>query len=123
MSTTNNDFYTIDIDFDEIREAREQVFILSQAFYELGEIMTSLYEKFAPFCSEPGEEGYPFDDEEEYLSDEEVSFDGEDICKDCDTPCDLKADTKDSDGEALAIELLKAVFNCLSEICEKGDVD
>ena len=85
--------------------------------------MTSLYEKFAPFCSEPGEEGYPFDDEEEYLSDEEVSFDGEDICKDCDTPCDLKADTKDSDGEALAIELLKAVFNCLSEICEKGDVD
>ena len=123
MSTTNNDFYTIDIDFDEIREARDQVGILSQAFYELAEIMASLYEKFAPFCAEPGEADYPFDDEEEYLSDDEFSLDGKDICEDCDASCDLKTESKYSEGEALAIELLKAVFNCLSEICEKEDVD
>ena len=31
--------------------------------------------------------------------------------------------TTDVDGESLAIEILKAVFDCLSDICEKGDAE
>ena len=83
---------------DVLNEVCYQLIFLAESLSEMTDTVYSILETLSPFFAEQA-------------------------CQKDERKTEENGEAVEGEGETLAVEILKAVFNCLSEMCEKCDAD